>query len=136
MRRITIDHVDIRVRDLGASRKFYEAALEPLGLGVVTQRPDEIDFGADGLDDFGIHSGGTPSTGVHIAFLARSRQEVDEFYRAALQAGAVSDAPPGLHAEYSPGYYAAFVLDPDGNVAEAVCMDSSCAEGADASRPA
>jgi catechol 2,3-dioxygenase-like lactoylglutathione lyase family enzyme len=122
MRRIVIDHIDIRVRDLNASRKFYAAALRPLGMGVVTVRPDEIDFGADGLDDFGIHSGGIPSAGVHVAFLARSRQEVDEFYRAAIQAGAVSDSPPGLHAEYSAGYYAAFVLDPDGNVMEAVCM--------------
>jgi catechol 2,3-dioxygenase-like lactoylglutathione lyase family enzyme len=123
MRRIVIDHLDIRVRDLVASRRFYAAALEPLDLSIVTDRPDEVDFGADGLDDFGIHSGGTPSSGVHVAFLARSRQEVDAFYRAAMQAGAVSDAPPGLHAEYSPGYYAAFVLDPDGNVVEAVCME-------------
>ena len=135
MRRITIDHIDIRVRDLGASRTFYEAALRPLGLCVVTDRPDEVDFGADSLDDFGIHSGGVPSAGVHVAFLARSRQEVDEFYRAALAAGAPSDAPPGLHAEYSPGYYAAFVLDPDGNVVEAVYMDNADTEGPAASRP-
>src|SRR5450755_4530776 len=121
MRRIVIDHVDIRVRDLGASRRFYETALTALGFGVVSVRPDEINFGADGLDDFGIHCGGTPSSGVHIAFLARSRQEVDEFYLAALRVGTISDAPPGLHAEYSAGYYAAFVLDPDGNVVEAVC---------------
>jgi predicted lactoylglutathione lyase len=122
MRRILIDHIDIRVRDLGVSRKFYQAALAPLGIGVVTDRPDEVDFGVDSLDDFGIHSGGAPSSGVHVAFLARSRQEVDDFYLAAIQAGAVSDAPPGLHPEYSAGYYAAFVLDPDGNVVEAVCM--------------
>ena len=129
LRRITIDHMDIRVRDLGASRKFYEAALKPLGLCVVTDRPDEVDFGADSLDDFGIHSGGVPSTGVHVAFLARSREEVDEFYRAVLEAGARSDAPPGLHPEYSPGYYAAFVLDPDGNVVEAVFMEKRPLQG-------
>ncbi|HLJ82758.1 MAG TPA: VOC family protein [Candidatus Eremiobacteraceae bacterium] len=135
MRRVTIDHIDIRVRDLGASRTFYEAALKPLGLSIVTDRADEVDFGFDSLDDFGIHSGGVPSTGVHVAFLARSAQEVDEFYRAALAVGASSDAPPGLHPEYSPGYYAAFVLDPDGNVVEAVCMGVGHAEGADAGRP-
>ncbi len=115
-----IDHVDIRVRDLSASRRFYSAALGALDIRVVADRPDEIGFGEDGSDDFSIHLDGAASSGVHIAFLASSRNEVEKFYRAATEAGAPSDAPPGVHEEYGPSYYAAFVLDPDGNVVEAV----------------
>lgn len=121
VRRIIIDHVDIRVSDLAASRKFYEAVLAPLGIGVVNERDDEIDFGTSGLDEFGIHCGGAASSGVHVAFLASSRREVDDFHGAARRIGAQIDAPPGIHAEYNDAYYAAFVLDPDGNVIEAVC---------------
>ena len=66
-------------------------------------------------------SEGTPGSGQHIAFAARSRAEVDGFYRAALAAGGVDNGAPGLRPQYHPDYYGAFVLDPDGNNVEAVC---------------
>jgi len=120
-----VDHVEIRVRDLEASRRFYEAALAPLGFGLVGAPEGAAAFGVEGADDFWILEGGTPSTGVHVAFAARDRKAVDSFYRAAIEAGGRDNGAPGLRPEYHAGYYGAFVLDPDGNNIEAVHHDRS-----------
>jgi catechol 2,3-dioxygenase-like lactoylglutathione lyase family enzyme len=122
-RRIVIDHLTVGVRDLAASRAFYLAALAPLGF--VEQEPwsDEavdVGFGPPGIDDFWISTLYEPGTGAHIAFAADSREQVDAFHRAALAAGGRDNGAPGPRAEYSPGYYGAFVLDPDGYNVEAV----------------
>ena len=107
------DHVGIRVRDVEASRAFYAAVLEPLGLGITD--------GGDGwfsADEFFV-SEGTPNDGLHLAFQAESREVVDRFHAAALAVGAIDNGAPGERA-YHPGYYAAYALDPDGNNVEAV----------------
>jgi catechol 2,3-dioxygenase-like lactoylglutathione lyase family enzyme len=127
-----LHHVDIRVSDLEASRRFYEAALAPLGFAVASDRPDpnggrEVAFGGGALDQFAIHEP-TPAPGqdvvtrgAHVAFQASGREAVDAFHRAAVAAGAPSIGEPGLRPQYSDDYYGAFVLDPDGNNIEAVC---------------
>lgn len=123
VRRVVLDHVGITVADVEASRRFYAAALAPLGLAELGR--DEAGgagFGAPGLDDFWLaQAGPDPVTrGVHLAFAAASRAQVDAFHAAALAAGGTDRAGPRVRGEYSEGYYAAFVSDPDGNNVEAV----------------
>jgi catechol 2,3-dioxygenase-like lactoylglutathione lyase family enzyme len=111
------DHVTIRVSDCEASRRFYETILAPLGHELTHSG------GLDEWDDFGIAQarGDQPMTrGLHVAFVSRSREEVDTSWRAGTEAGYASDGEPGLRPEYSDDYYGAFLLDPDGNSAEAV----------------
>ena len=122
-----IDHTGIGVADVARSATFYDAALGALGLRRVMQLPEND--GADGIgygvnypvfwiDRFHPHS-----VQQHTAFAARNRAEVDAFYAAALRAGGADNGTPGVRDTaqgYPPGYYAAFVFDPDGNNVEAV----------------
>ena len=124
-----IDHVGIRVGDLLASRRMYEAALGELGFDVPGEGEFEGDayvlFGRGEDDDFSLHTvGGEPgrdrvTTGAHIGFTAPSEEAVTRWHDAALHNGGTDNGLPGLRAEYSGHYFAAFVLDPDGNNVEA-----------------
>ena len=119
-----IDHVDIVVSDLPSAKRLYAAALEPLGFSVVYEEPDAVGFGTEGNDDFWIRRSPQPmadrTTGVHVAFVATSNEAVDGFFQGAMAHGARDDHAPGFRPEFHPGYYAAFVWDPDGNHIEAV----------------
>jgi len=127
-----IDHVGIRVSNLPASRRMYEAALAELGLVVLSEGEFEGDahvlFGGAGAgsDDFSLHTVGTQpgrdrvTTGAHIAFPAGDADSVGRWHAAAVRNGGKDNGPPGLRPEYTGRYYAAFVLDPDGNNVEAV----------------
>jgi catechol 2,3-dioxygenase-like lactoylglutathione lyase family enzyme len=115
-----LDHVAIPVRDLADSRRFYLAALEPLGVEVVMEFPVAAGFGEAGRPWFWLVSR-EPVTGVHVAFAAPDRATVDAFHAAALAAGGRDNGGPGLRVQYHPTYYGAYVLDPDGNNVEAVC---------------
>jgi catechol 2,3-dioxygenase-like lactoylglutathione lyase family enzyme len=122
-----IDHTGIGAADVARSAAFYDVALGAIGLRRVMQLPpgdgaDGIGYGVDypvfWIDRFHPHS-----TSQHTAFAATSRAAVDAFHAAALSAGGRDNGPPGLRDTamgYPPGYYAAFVLDPDGNNIEAV----------------
>jgi len=124
LRRVVIDHVDLLVQDLDASRRFYEAALAPLGFALVDHSADSASFGLPDADDFGLNrADGRATTRAHVAFAADSRAAVDAFFRAALAAGGREKLPPALYPEYHGGYYAAFVWDLDGNNIEAVFHD-------------
>jgi catechol 2,3-dioxygenase-like lactoylglutathione lyase family enzyme len=112
------DHVTLGVRDLTRSRAFYEQALQPLGVRVV-QSSLGPGFARDD-QDFWIKEQETAGGPVHIAFAAPDRETVDAFHAAAVEAGGVDNGRPGLRPHYHSGYYAAFVLDPDGNNVEAV----------------
>ena len=118
--RIVIDHVHIRVRDAKASIAFYRAILEPLGIPPVWDRENGGQFANL------VVSGGEPYTSgpVHIAFVADSREQVEAFHGAGLEAGGRDNGAPGVRERYSSPeggrYYAAFLLDPDGNNVEAV----------------
>jgi catechol 2,3-dioxygenase-like lactoylglutathione lyase family enzyme len=111
-----IDHVQLRAADLQRSREFYVAVLESLGLKLEIETPE-----AFGCDDLYVSAAGDkpPTTTAHIAFQADSQETVQRFYRAALDAGGRDNGAPGVR-DYHPNYYAAFVLDPDGNNIEAV----------------
>jgi catechol 2,3-dioxygenase-like lactoylglutathione lyase family enzyme len=125
-----IDHVGIRVSDLRASRDMYEAALAELGFSVLGEGEFEGDayalFGRDGSDDFSLHAVGSKpgrdrvTTGAHIAFTAGDAGAVERWHAAAVRHGGTGNGAPGLRPEYSGRYFAAFVLDPDGNNVEAV----------------
>jgi catechol 2,3-dioxygenase-like lactoylglutathione lyase family enzyme len=123
IRRVVIDHVTIGVSDLARSRDFYVEALAPLGFELQESWREgvrELTFGVEGADDFAISLEYPVGAPVHVAFAAENRPQVDAFHRAALAAGGRDNGAPGLRPEYSPGYYGAFVLDPDGHNVEAV----------------
>ncbi|MGH2554687.1 MAG: VOC family protein [Actinomycetota bacterium] len=118
-----VDHVLFVVRNLQASRRFYRAALEPLGFRVITEEEDGVAFGVKDADDFAVYQGKpgeATTTAAHVAFVTEAQQSVDAFFAAAMAAGGRENRPPGYRPEYHAGYYAAFVFDPDGNNVEAV----------------
>ena len=117
-----IDHTGIDVSDAAKSRAFYEKALAPLGYRVIMEVPKEHTGGAAVLGlgvppkpDFWLHEGTPQAPRMHIAFRADDRAQVDAFYEAALAAGGTDNGPPGPRPHYHPGYYGAFVYDPDGH---------------------
>lgn len=124
-----IDHTGIGVSDMAAAEIFYDAALGALGLGRVMVLPKDPHANAEAVGYgtehpvFWIDRFHPPGARQHIAFGAASREHVDAFHAAALAVGGVDNGPPGLRdtaVGYPPGYYAAFVIDPDGNNIEAV----------------
>ena len=111
-----IDHVHLRCANMADTKHFYASILDVLGL--------KIDQSGDGwfqVDELYVSTADakTPPTHVHLAFQAQDRAMVDAFHQAALAAGGIDNGPPGER-DYHPGYYGAFVLDPDGNNIEAV----------------
>jgi catechol 2,3-dioxygenase-like lactoylglutathione lyase family enzyme len=123
-----IDHIGVGVSNMERAKAFYLNALRPLGIGVIMEVSAEetgdeahAGFGADGKAFFWIGTGGKPKGGTHVAFLARTRAEVDAFHRAAMAAGGRDNGAPGVRPHYHANYYGAFVFDPDGNNIEAVC---------------
>jgi catechol 2,3-dioxygenase-like lactoylglutathione lyase family enzyme len=127
-----IDHVSVGVSDLDRSARFYELTLAPLGLSRVVVRPATIGFGKN-YPEFWINLRADMApvphgSGVHICLRAKSASEVDGFHAAALNAGGRSDGAPGLRPHDRVRYYAAFVIDPDGNRIEAVTFPKDDAD--------
>jgi catechol 2,3-dioxygenase-like lactoylglutathione lyase family enzyme len=125
-----LDHIGVAVSDIQKSRKFYEAALKPLGIAVRTEvTPDQtgngstaLGFGHEGDQGFfWVGDDGKVGKGTHIALAADRREQVDAFYEAAIAAGGRDNGEPGPRPHYGPNYYAAFVCDPDGINFEVVC---------------
>ena len=124
-----LDHVGLAVSDAERSKRFYEQALAPLGIGLIMSVPPEKTeaggtahgFGSDGKPYFWIGDKERVGEGTHVAFVAATRAHVDACYQAALAAGGRDNGAPGLRPHYHPDYYAAFVHDPDGINVEAVC---------------
>ena len=117
-----IDHIGVGVRDFVESLDFYTRALAPLGferVAYVDADNRSAGFGLHGRDDFWIHEG-RPVGRAHVAFDSESREAVDAFHAAALEAGARDNGAPGLRPEHGPTYYAGYVIDPNGNNIEAV----------------
>jgi len=116
-----IDHVGLRTKRFAALARFYETALAPLGYAKLFAWDGLAGFGRDGVAALWVgESDGAPSS-VHLALSATDRAAVDGFHKAALAAGATDNGAPGLRPDYHPDYYAAFVIDPEGNNLEAVC---------------
>jgi catechol 2,3-dioxygenase-like lactoylglutathione lyase family enzyme/ribosomal protein S18 acetylase RimI-like enzyme len=123
-----LHHVSFAVADLDLSARFYDAVLAPLGYVRAWSDTAAIGYGLpSGGDQFAIKLRGdglvVPSEGFHLAFSATTHDAVVAFHRAALQHGGRDNGPPGLRPHYGPGYFAAFVLDPDGYRIEAVVND-------------
>lgn len=110
-----IDHVHLRAHDLAASKRFYRAVMQSLGKAEAIQEADDH----FAIDELWIDKADGPVSHVHLAFRARDQAEVKAFYEAALAAGGTDNGAPGER-KYHPGYYGAFVIDPDGNNIEAV----------------
>ena len=117
------DHIGIAVSSFERSVRFYEAALAPLGFRLESHDPKapSAGFGAPGAAAFYIGNGKPPGP-LHLAFQAKTRSAVRQFYEAALATGGKDKGKPGLRENYAPTYYAAFVHDPDGHNVEAVCQ--------------
>lgn len=122
-----IDHMGIRVSNIAASRRFYDAVFAAMGGGMRHQVSLEytggrvvMGYGRD-MPQFWLTERDTASEAQHVAFAARDRAEVDAFFQAAMAAGGRDNGGPGLRPQYHADYYGAFVLDPDGNNIEAVC---------------
>ena len=123
-----LDHVSIGVRDLAAARRFYDTALGPLGYRCLSAGAESLGYGRDEAAFWVTPSANPvpadPASGLHFCFAAPSREGVDAFHAAALGAGGRDNGGPGLRPDYAPGYYAAFVIDPDGYRLEAHCGQS------------
>ena len=120
-----LDHVSLGVRDIAATRRFYDAALTPLGYTCLSAGADSLGYGRDGVA-FWISKADRPvpadaGSGLHFCFTADDRAAVDAFHAAALVAGGRDNGAPGLRADYGANYYAAFTVDPDGYRIEAYC---------------
>jgi catechol 2,3-dioxygenase-like lactoylglutathione lyase family enzyme len=117
---MSVAHVAVNVSEWERARGFYDEVLALFGYRVVYEEPGAVAYYADanGLD-FGIGRR-DPVGGAHVAFEAENPEAVDRFYESALAAGASDNGAPGIRAKYYAGYYAAYVLDPDGNNIEAV----------------
>ena len=131
-----LDHVSIRVADYVRSRKFYEAALAPLGYTLAMETAEGAGFRRGHIPSFWVKQGRARSDGdvgspedlagcggaaIHIAFVGDDRDMVTAFHRAALAAGGRDNGAPALRPEYHANYYGAFVIDPDGYNIEVVC---------------
>ena len=118
------DHVVFGVSDYAASKRFFLKALEPIGMAVVSEASSGIELSADGKSSLCIRRAGEKSGHLHLAFTAETREQVQAFYRAALEAGGKDNGAPGLRPNYTGQYYAAFVIGPDGHNIEVVCHES------------
>ncbi|MDQ1902326.1 VOC family protein [Paracoccus sp. WLY502] len=111
-----VDHIHLRSVHLDQAILFYQAVFEALGRSSdMKGGRDWLELGCFYLDEA---DAGAPPSRIHLAFSARSRAEVHSFHEAGLKAGGTDNGPPGLR-DYHPGYYAAYLLDPDGNNIEA-----------------
>jgi len=124
-----IDHVSIGVRDVATTKRFYDAALKPLGYQCISEGKDSLGYGR-GTVALWISTQAHPvppdmQSGLHFCFTAPTAKSVDAFHAAALATGGRDNGMPGLRADYGPGYYAAFVIDPDGYRIEAHCDQSA-----------
>jgi len=119
------DHVSIGVADIARSKKFYDAALKPLGFSRLSDGETSLGYGEKAVQ---LWLGATQKpvkpdsgSGLHFCFVAPDRAAVDAFHAAALKAGGKDNGKPGVRADYGPKYYAAFAVDPDGYRIEAYC---------------
>ena len=124
-----IDHISIGVRDVARTKRFYDAALKPLGYKCISEGEGSLGYGNDTVVLW-ISSAEHPvpadmKSGLHFCFTAPTDRSVDAFHGAALNNGGRDNGKPGLRADYGPGYYAAFVIDPDGYRIEAHCNRSA-----------
>lgn len=117
------DHIGLKVKDMAASARFYTAALAPLGHVPGSSGDGYAGFGPKDAPALWLHAHeGATGPGAHVCFSATSRAAVDAFHAAGLKASGKDNGGPGPRPDYGPKYYAAFLIDLDGNNVEAVCF--------------
>ena len=120
-----LNHISIGASDIGKARRFYDAALAPLGYRRLSDGETSLGYGKERVALWILKAErpvkADDKSGLHVCFDAPSRRSVDEFHAAALREGGKDNGKPGVRADYDPKYYAAFVVDPDGYRIEAYC---------------
>ncbi|MES3039269.1 MAG: VOC family protein [Bdellovibrionota bacterium] len=120
-----IDHITFRASNVDNAKTFYSEVLKPLGYTVGFDQTLDgvriVGFLYAGKLDTWFTDDKPPTTKVHVAWVAQTQEQVDQFYEAAIKAGGTDNGAPGLRPHYHSDYYAAFIIDPDGNNIEAVC---------------
>ena len=116
------DHIGLKVKNLDASVHFYTAALAPLGYVLSSRDDTGAGFGPKGEPALWLYPDSKAASRAHVAFRAPNHASVDRFHKGGLAKGGRDNGAPGHRADYSPTYYAAFLIDPDGNNIEAVCL--------------
>lgn len=119
-----IDHIGLAVANYDKSLQFYTKVLAPLDIKLIIEVQGWAGFGQGDKAEFWFGPDEIVQTPMHIAFVAQTRKNVDQFYEAAMAAGATDNGAPGLRDIYHPHYYGAFVIDLDGHNIEAVCHHS------------
>ncbi len=114
-----IDHFNLPVANVDASRAFYDRVLGQLGFGVIAEDGDAVGYGTDAWS-FGLVPSGGQVEPIHLAFQAKTREQVDAFFASGLANGGQDNGAPGERPEYGAAYYACFLIDPDGHNVEAV----------------
>jgi len=132
---LALDHITLSVADLGRARAFYQAALAPVGLGIVGEVTAEqtgtvayVGFGIGRKGQLWIAEKGQQTPATHMCFRAPTREAVRAFHDAGLANGGEDNGGPGAREEYHPDYYAAFVIDPEGHNIEEVCFEPEAKE--------
>ncbi len=118
-----LDHVSLNVSNAAKAKAFYSKALAPLGYNVVKEYDGGFGIKADSGSSVWTQQAKVEEP-VHLGFRVNDRKQVDEFYKAAIAAGGKDNGKPGVREKYASDYYAAYVLDPDGNNVEAACHDA------------
>lgn len=119
-----LGHIGIPVKDLVASKQFFDAITPLLGLEKINRNEaTNVRYGEEGSTRLYIHTRQPGLTNLHLCFDVDSKDKVDAFYEAAMDNGGKDNGAPGIREDYSPTYYAAFVLDPNGNNLEVVCRE-------------
>ncbi len=118
-----LGHIGIPVKNIQVCKQFYDAIVSVVSLEFIDCSGSSVRYGERGSARLYFHTREEAVSGVHICFDVENREQVDEFYKNALENGGTEHGAPGVREDYSPNYYAAFVLDPDGNNIEAVCRN-------------
>ena len=123
------DHISFGVRDVARAKRFYDAALAPLGYKCISDSAESLGYGSKAVSLW-IGAAEHPvkaddKANLHFCFTAPTRESVDKFHAAALKAGGKDNGKPGVRKDYAPNYYAAFVIDPEGYRLEAYCAVGS-----------
>jgi catechol 2,3-dioxygenase-like lactoylglutathione lyase family enzyme len=118
-----LGHIGLPVKDIQIAKTFYDGIASYIGVHCIDAHDDFVGYGSNDSYEFYIHTGRSAISGIHICFEAENKEQVKAFYDSGLSAGGIDNGAPGIRKNYDPTYYAAFLLDPDGNNIEVVFFE-------------